>query len=53
MEVSMPYEAFDVYSNLEVTIVPGEKIDAVNRIYVNIELSNNCVPLMIPVVVRG
>lgn len=53
MEVSMPYEAFDVYSDLEVTIVPGEKIDAVNRIYVNIELSNNCVPLMIPVVVMG
>lgn len=53
MEVSMPYEAFDVYSDLEVVVTPGERIAPVNRIYINVELSNNCMPLMIPVVVAG
>lgn len=53
MEVSMPYEDFDVYSDLGVVIIPGEKIAPVNKIYVHIELSNNCVPLVIPVVLPG
>lgn len=53
MEVSMPYEDFDVYSELGVVVVPGEQIEPVNKVYVMIELSNNCVPLMIPVVLPG
>lgn len=53
MDVSMGYEEFDVYSDLDVVVIPGENIAPVNKLYVNVELSNNCVPLVIPVSVLG
>ncbi len=53
MDVSMPYMIYDVYSDLEVTIIPNENIKPVNKLYVNVELDSNCIPFTIPVTLLG
>lgn len=53
MEVSMPYKIFDIYSDLDVTIIPNENIKPVNKLYVNVEIDSNPIPLTIPVTLLG
>ena len=53
MEVSMPYLDFDMYSDLDITVIPNENIKPVNKLYVNVEISSCCIPLTIPITLLG
>ena len=53
MEVSMPYIDYDIYSDLDITIIPDENVKPVNKLYVNIEISSCCIPFTIPVTLIG
>ncbi|MBQ4526724.1 MAG: ADP-ribosylglycohydrolase family protein [Clostridia bacterium] len=53
MAVSMPYQDYDITSDLDVTLIPGEIIAPLNKLYVNVELNTSPMPFIIPVVIIG
>jgi len=53
MPVSMPYQDYSLTSDLEVTVIPGENIGGVNKLYVNVELNTSPIPFVVPVTIVG
>lgn len=53
MPVSMPYGDYTLTSDLEVTVVPGENILGVNKLYVNVELNTSPIPFVVPITIVG
>ncbi len=53
MEYSTDYVDHEMYSELKITVTPGENVSAVNRIWVNVVMNTRSVPLCIPVTVLG